>query len=78
MKIQNVKAVLFDTFGTVVDWRGSITRMGEQMAKKNGIENIDWSAFANAWRAGYKPGMAHGYNRDSVPGLPLMLFTVNG
>ena len=58
MKIKNVKAVLFDTFGTVVDWRGSITRMGEQIAKKKGIKDINWETFANAWRAGYKPGMA--------------------
>jgi len=58
MKTKNVKAVLFDTFGTVVDWRGSITRMGEQIAKKKGIKDINWETFANAWRAGYKPGMA--------------------
>ena len=58
MKIKNVKAILFDVFGTVVDWRGSITRMGEDIAKIKGIKNIDWPAFANAWRAGYKPGMA--------------------
>ena len=54
---KNVKAVVFDTFGTVTDWRGSVTRMGEALAKKKGIEGIDWEAFARAWRAGYRPGL---------------------
>ena len=45
MKIKNVKAVLFDTFGTVVDWRGSITRMGVQIAKKKGIKNIPFLVY---------------------------------
>ena len=58
MSLRAVKALLFDTFGTVVDWRGSVTRMGERLAAKKGIEGIDWEAFARAWRAGYRPGMA--------------------
>ena len=56
--MERVKALLFDTFGTVVDWRGSITREGERFATRHGIEGIDWEAFARAWRAGYQPGMA--------------------
>ena len=36
MTLKNVKVVLFDTFGTVADWRGSITRMGERLAQKKG------------------------------------------
>jgi 2-haloacid dehalogenase len=55
--LENVRVIVFDTFGTVSDWRGSITRMGEQLAKKKGIEGIDWEAFARAWRAGYRPGL---------------------
>jgi 2-haloacid dehalogenase len=58
MSLSSVKALLFDTFGTVVDWRGSVARMGERLAKKKGIEGVDWEAFARAWRAGYRPGMA--------------------
>lgn len=54
----NVKALLFDTFGTIVDWRGSIARTGERLARQKGIDHVDWDAFARAWRAGYKPGMA--------------------
>ncbi len=58
MSLANVKALLFDTFGTVVDWRGSVTRMGERLGVEKGIEGVDWEAFARAWRAGYRPGMA--------------------
>ncbi|MEQ9360920.1 MAG: haloacid dehalogenase type II, partial [Rhodospirillales bacterium] len=54
---KNVKAVVFDTFGTITDWRGSVARMGEALAKKKGIEGVDWEAFARAWRAGYRPGL---------------------
>lgn len=43
----------FDVFGTVVDWHGSIRREAEAT-----MPGIDGSAFANAWRAGYKPAMA--------------------
>ncbi|MCG8593720.1 MAG: HAD-IA family hydrolase [Kiloniellales bacterium] len=53
-----IKAILFDTFGTVVDWRGSIARHGEALAQQKGLAHVDWDAFARAWRAGYVPGMA--------------------
>lgn len=52
-----IKALLFDTFGTVVDWRGSIAAMGQRLSAREGIEGVDWDAFARAWRAGYQPGM---------------------
>lgn len=55
--LNRVRALLFDTFGTVVDWRGSITRMGERLAARKGIDHVDWEAFARAWRAGYRPGL---------------------
>jgi 2-haloacid dehalogenase len=50
------KALLFDTFGTVVDWRGSIIQEGNAWGKAKGIE-IDWAGFADRWRAGYAPAM---------------------
>jgi 2-haloacid dehalogenase len=55
--MDQVKALLFDTFGTVVDWRGSVARMTERAVAKRGGQ-IDGDAFARAWRAGYRPGMA--------------------
>ena len=51
-----VNALVFDVFGTVVDWRGSIIREGERLGQRKGID-VDWVAFADAWRAGYQPAM---------------------
>ena len=51
-----VKALVFDTFGTVVDWRGSITAEGQAWGKAKGL-SIDWARFADRWRAGYAPSM---------------------
>ena len=50
------KALVFDTFGTVVDWRGSIIDEGRAFAKTKGFE-LDWGDFADRWRAGYAPAM---------------------
>ena len=50
------KALLFDTFGTVVDWRGSIVEEGTAWGKAKGFD-IDWAGFADRWRAGYGPSM---------------------
>ena len=52
-----VKALVFDVFGTVVDWRGSIVREARRLARKKKLKG-DWAAFADAWRAGYRPAMA--------------------
>jgi len=52
-----VKALVFDVFGTVVDWRGSIIREGRLLGRRRKIK-ADWAAFADAWRAGYQPAMA--------------------
>jgi len=51
-----IRALTFDVFGTVVDWRGSITREGRQFGPSHGL-HLDWAAFADAWRAGYRPAM---------------------
>src|ERR1700730_6586407 len=51
-----VKALVFDTFGTVVDWRGSIIEEGTAWEKTKGI-TVDWARFADRWRAGYAPSM---------------------
>ena len=50
------KALAFDVFGTVVDWRGSIAREAAALGAALGVD-ADWAAFADAWRAGYKPAM---------------------
>ena len=62
-----VKALTFDVFGTVVDWRGSIIREGRALGRARGIQ-IDWPAFADAWRAGYRPAMDR-VRRGEMPWL---------
>jgi hypothetical protein len=47
---------LFDVFGTVVDWRGSIVRELRGLGRSKGV-SADWGAFADAWRRGYHPAM---------------------
>ncbi len=54
--LPEVKALLFDVFGTVVDWRNGVAREAEKTLKPLGY-SLDWLAFADAWRAQYQPGM---------------------
>jgi 2-haloacid dehalogenase len=56
-KFSPVKALVFDVFGTVVDWRGSIIRETRALARARKLD-VDPAAFADAWRAGYQPAMA--------------------
>ncbi len=56
MDASQIKALVFDVFGTVVDWHSSVTRHGENFGKANGI-TADWVAFAEGWRAKYRPFM---------------------
>jgi len=51
------RALIFDVFGTVVDWRSSIIRECKALGRRRKIR-ADWDAFADAWRAGYRPAMA--------------------
>jgi len=52
-----VKALTFDVFGTVVDWRSSIIEEGRALGRSKNIE-ADWAAFADAWRSLYQPSMS--------------------
>ena len=52
----NPKALFFDVFGTLVDWRSGIAREAEIVLKPLGT-TLDWLAFADAWRGEYQPGM---------------------
>lgn len=51
-----IKALTFDVFGTVVDWRASIIREGQLLSANKGYE-VDWPEFADRWRRGYSPAM---------------------
>ena len=51
------KALTFDVFGTVVDWRTSIAREGRAFGARHGID-ADWERFADDWRGLYQPSLA--------------------
>jgi 2-haloacid dehalogenase len=60
-----VNALVFDVFGTVVDWRTSVASQVEALAQRKGLK-VDGVAFADAWRAQYGPSM----NRVRTGELP--------
>jgi 2-haloacid dehalogenase len=51
-----VKALVFDTFGTIVDWRSSVIAECVALGKAKGL-HINWADFADRWRLGYVPAM---------------------
>jgi 2-haloacid dehalogenase len=51
-----VRALFFDVFGSMVDWRKSVAREAEKILELLGYK-LDWLAFADAWRGEYQPGM---------------------
>lgn len=56
--LSSVRALVFDVFGTVVDWRASVVRAGEALGRAKGVA-VDWPAFADRWRReGYVEGIA--------------------
>jgi 2-haloacid dehalogenase len=60
-----VKALVFDTFGTIVDWRSSVIAEGVAWGKAKGL-NVNWAEFADRWRLGYGPAM----NKVRTGGIP--------
>ena len=56
MADDDVKALVFDVFGTVVDWRTSIAREAEECLSPKGYK-LDWLSFADKWRGKYQPAM---------------------
>lgn len=55
-----VDALVFDVFGTVVDWRSGVIREGTRIVG----DDIDWAAFADAWRDEYAPALARVRNGE--------------
>ena len=54
--IDDVKALTFDVFGTVVDWHGSVAREVRALAARKALR-VNAVKFTKAWRAGYRPAM---------------------
>jgi 2-haloacid dehalogenase len=61
----SIKALVFDVFGTVVDWRTSVAQEVDALAKRKSV-TMDGARFADAWRAAYAPNM----NRVRTGDLP--------
>lgn len=57
MVLDGVKALVFDVFGTVVDWRGGVARDAAPFLARHGQPQADPGAFADAWRRRYMPAM---------------------
>lgn len=55
--LPGVKALVFDVFGTVVDWRSGVARDARVFLARHGREEVDPHAFADAWRRRYQPAM---------------------
>lgn len=54
--MNDVKAMVFDVFGTLVDWRTCVARESRKVLEPLGYK-LDWIAFADAWRGEYQPAM---------------------
>lgn len=64
-RLASLKAIVFDTFGTVVDWRTSVIREVTSLARRKG-RVVDGAKFADAWRGGYGPSMNRGASVDDT------------
>ena len=56
MSPNGVKALFFDVFGTLVDWRTGVARGAQSILEPLGY-SLEWTAFADAWRDQYQPGL---------------------
>lgn len=56
MSINEVKALTFDVFGTIVDYRSTIIHEGKELNQQKGLA-VDWARFADSWRGKYRPFM---------------------
>lgn len=55
--LRGVRVILFDVFGTLVDWRSGVAREAAEFLAGHGVQQADAFAFADAWRKGYQPAM---------------------
>ena len=56
MNVSTIKALLFDTFGTVVNWRDSVIDDFRSYGRRVGLD-VDWEGFVDEWKTAYRPGM---------------------
>jgi 2-haloacid dehalogenase len=60
-----IKAILFDVFGTVVDWRGSLIAQLNAFGERREVDH-DWAGLADAWRSAYAPSMERVLKGDTA------------
>jgi 2-haloacid dehalogenase len=63
--MNSVRAMFFDVFGTLVDWRTGVAREAERLLQPLRYK-LDWAGFADAWRGEYQPGMEE-VRSDRIP-----------
>jgi 2-haloacid dehalogenase len=68
-EIAGIKALCFDVFGTVVDWRSSLIAEATALGARKGIA-ADWEGLVDAWRGGYQPAMDR-VRKGELPWTPL-------
>jgi 2-haloacid dehalogenase len=77
MVVSGLKALVFDVFGTVVDWRGSLIRELTAFGRSKGIA-APWDALVDDWRGGYQPAMQRVRSGDlpwtTIDALHRMIF----
>lgn len=56
MTCPSVEAIVFDVFGTVVDWRSGVVRTGRRFTDSKEC-TVDWPVVADAWREAYRPSL---------------------
>ena len=66
MAVEGVKALVFDVFGTVVDWRSSVIRDGEALSRRLGL-TVDWPRLAEHWRREGYHGTIGAIRRGEAP-----------
>ena len=67
MSLYDVRALIFDTFGTIVDWRAGVAREAAPFLSQHGSSGIDPAQFADAWRRRYGPAMEDMAKRAGLP-----------
>ena len=55
--MKQLRVLLFDVFGTVVDWRGSLIELAEAAAARDGLQAADWAPIIDDWRRAYQPAL---------------------
>ncbi len=56
-EIRPIKALVFDVFGTLVDWRGSLIRECQHFGRERGLDDVNWTGLVDAWRGRYQPSL---------------------